>query len=198
MINFKNKDEALPSALILAAIVTLAATFAYMILVPKPTVAGVAKGRQRSVRQIEEQIEQAKTRSKESEALAATRVWDGNQDEVLAQVLAQLTVRAQRSKVTMAAFRPQKPLPLTGVTELPCSVQVSGPYETVLAFLGTLDEPSSRVALRSVSVASSDGATSAVTATLGVSVYCQGGAPADEKAGAKPRATAAAGGAPRG
>ena len=60
---------------------------------------------------------------------------------------------------------------LDGVTELPISVQISGPYNEVRSVAATLDSGTSRIALRSMQIAASDSASSAVTVTLGISAY---------------------------
>jgi Tfp pilus assembly protein PilO len=86
-------------------------------------------------------------------------------------VLAQLAQQAQRRSLKIGAFRPQKQQTLAGLTELPYSVQVSGPFLSVRAFLSVLDSSSSKLALRSVQIASADGKSSLVTATLGLSAY---------------------------
>ena len=47
MINFKNRAEALPSAILLCAILTLLGTLIFMLVVPMPNAAGVVRGRDR-------------------------------------------------------------------------------------------------------------------------------------------------------
>jgi Tfp pilus assembly protein PilO len=194
MLNFRNKDEILPSAIIALSLLILMATLAYMLLVPPPSAAGVAKGRERSKRQIQVEIDHAKAKSANAEAAYAASLWTGGPDAVLAGALTQLTTRTGRYRLQMAAFRPQKPKTLAGLTELPCSVQVSGPYPSVVAFLGSLDAKGTRIALRSAQVAAADAASGAVTATLGLSVYFAD----DSSKAASAAKTAKTGGAARG
>jgi Tfp pilus assembly protein PilO len=194
MLNFRNKDEILPSALIALSLLVLAATLAYMMLEPAPSAAGVAKGRERSKRQIQTEIDRAKAKTEKAQETYNDRLWTGNADTVVAQTLAQLTARAAHHRLQMAAFRPQKPKNLGSLTEMPCSVQVSGPYPAVVAFLGSLDAKGTRIALRSAQVAASDAATGAVTATVGLSVYYSDAA-SEPAPAAK---TAKSGGASRG
>ena len=186
MISFKNRDEALPSALIVFSLVILAGTLFYMLLVPAPSAAGVAKGRQISHRKIQDEIDSARARVKELEAAARPRQWQGNADTVTAAVLGQLTAQANRRALKITAFRPQRAQVLEGIAELPFSVQISGPYPAVRDVVTSLDTPGSRLALRSVQVASSDAATSAVTATLGLSAYIASGeTPSPAKGGSR-------------
>jgi Tfp pilus assembly protein PilO len=64
------------------------------------------------------------------------------------------------------------------MTELPFSVQITGAFPKISALLKGLDAPDTTIALRSVQIAASDGASSQVTATLGLSVYIEAAAPA--------------------
>ncbi|MDX1931445.1 MAG: type 4a pilus biogenesis protein PilO [Capsulimonadales bacterium] len=171
MFDFKNKEQQLPSLLSAVAICLLAATFLYMILVPPPNVAGIAKGRVRSRQQLETEIARAKERSAAAEATIRKRLRTGDPNTVLAGALAQLNERTRKYKLTMAAFRPQRPRVLDQVTELPWTVQVSGPYPSVVAFLAATDRTETRMVLRTAQISAADGATGQVTALLGLSVY---------------------------
>lgn len=174
LMNFKNPQEAGPSAVMLTALVVLAGALAYMLLVPMPTTEGLAKGKERSRKQLEDQIIAARQSGQLAQAQAAARLWQGEPDMIAASVLAQLTKEANGRKLKLSAFRPQRTLRLPELTELPFSVQVSGPYPAVQAFAATLDRPSTRLALRSLQLASSDAASNAVTATLGLSAFAPG------------------------
>ncbi len=196
MITFKTKEDVLPSTLILLSIAILIGALVFLVL-PKPSAAGIAKGRERSRQQIREEIERAKEREKQARAAALTRLWTGDAETVTASVLAQVTQRANESALQMGAFRPQRVQPLEGLTELPFSVQVSGPYPAVRKFLTSFDSANSRLALRSVQIAAADGKSSAVTATLGISAFRLNEEAAPAAAAARPAAAAAgsAGGA---
>ena len=171
MINFRQRDDVIPSALILCAIVILAATLAYMLLVPKPSVARLERGRERGRRQILREITDTRTRTKQAQAAVAPRLWQGDPNTVSSAVLALLTQQARHHALKLGAFRPERPQALGGVTELPFSVQVSGPYPKVQAVMTSLDGGKSRVVLRAVQVASSEETSDVVTATLGLSAY---------------------------
>ena len=174
LINFKNRQEAGPSAVMLTALVVLAGALAYMLLVPTPTTEGLAKGKERSRKQLEDQIVMAQQSGQLARTQTASRLWQGDLDMISASVLAQLTQEANGRKLKLSAFRPQRTLNLPELTELPFSVQVSGPYPAVQAFAATLDRPSTRLALRSLQLASSDAASNTVTATLGISAFAPG------------------------
>jgi Tfp pilus assembly protein PilO len=157
--------------MILAAIVMLLGTLLYMLLVPTPSTAGLAKGRDLSRRKITKEIETARQRANELEKANQAYLWSDTAESVTASVLNDITAQARRKSLKMTAFRPQRPQTLETLTELPFSVQLSGPYPAVRDVVAALDTPQSKIALRSLQMASSDGGSSAVTATLAFSAY---------------------------
>lgn len=171
MINFKRRDDLVPSSMITAAILMLLGTLLYMLLVPVPSTAGLAKGRDLSRRTITKEIEMARSRADELEKTNRAYLWNESAESVTASVLGNITAQARRKSLKMTAFRPQRPQTLETLTELPFSVQLSGPYLAVREVVSALNTPQSKIALRSLQMASSDGASSAVTATLAFSAY---------------------------
>lgn len=188
-INFKNPAEVGPSAVMLAAVVILAGSLAVMLLVPKPTTEGLVKGKERTRKQLQEQAEAAQASGQAARAATVGRLWQGDADTVSAAILAQLTQEATVRKLKLSAFRPQRTQTLPELTELPFSVQVSGSYPAVHAFAATLERPTSKLALRSIQLASSDAASDAVTATLGISAYVAGEATAAPRKAHAPTST---------
>jgi len=189
MINFKSREELAPSLLALGAILTLLGTLIYMMVVPVPTAAGLAKGRERSRLQIQDEIATAKKRADELESANQKRLWTGSTEAVTASVLDILTRQAKSRSLKLTAFRPQRTQALDGLTEMPCSVQLSGPFPAVRGVLSALDASNGKLALRSVQFASSDAASSAVPATVVVSAYMAGPPLAAKSTTSAPRST---------
>lgn len=174
MINFKQQDEVLPSALNLLAIVLLVGGLGYMWftwLVKPATPASISTSAQR---RIVSQISDAKLISGKVVQEVRPKLWEGNSDTVAASVLGILTKATTAQSLKLSAFRPQRPQDLTNITELPYSVQISGQYPGIRAVLQTLDSKDSKVAIRSVQISSSGEASHEVSATLNLSVYVPG------------------------
>lgn len=171
MISFRRREDIVPSALILLAIVLLTGTLLYMLLVPPPSVAGQVAVREQAKQQLQRETVQAKQQARQAQAALGTRLWRGDADTISAAILALLTEQTHQHALKLGAFRPLRPQVLSGITELPFSVQISGPYPRVQAVMAALDAANTSVALRSVQIAASDETTDAVTATLGVSAY---------------------------
>ena len=171
MIGFKNKEDILPSALIVLAILLLAGSLGFMLFVPRPTTAGLAKGKVLSRQRVQKEIDDAKAASARATEEAKLRLWTGRPERVTAEILAYVTGQANNNKLKLGAFRPQRTQVLEGAAELPFSVQVSGSFPAVRTFLSTLDTPKGRLALRSIQLSGADAASSNVTAMLSLSAY---------------------------
>jgi hypothetical protein len=171
MMNFKDRNDLAPNVLMLLSAVVLVGTLIYVLFVPAPSSAGIVKGRELSRRRVLQEIADASLRAGEAVKVNRPRLWTGDPESVTAKVLAQVTEEARLRSLKVTAFRPQRPMVFESVTELPYSVQVSGAYPKVRAVAAALDKTGEKLVLRSVQVASADAATSAVTATFGLSAY---------------------------
>ncbi len=171
LINFRDPNDVLPSALIVLAILLLLGTLLFMLLVKSPSVEGIAQGRGTQRQQLMSSIEAAKTRIKATHLAIAPKLWQGGPDTISAAVLAQITANAQGHKLDVSAFRPQRTVDLGEVTELPFTVQLSGRYQGIHAVLASLDTAQSKLVLTSVQMAAAQTTGSGVTATVGFSAY---------------------------
>ncbi len=170
MIDFKDKDSQVPSAIIVASLLILLGTLVFMMVVPRPA-PPKAFAKEKQLATYKEQIVQAKLSLDQSQKTTAALIFRGRPEDIMARALAMLTQRAQKDQVQIVAFRPQKTIVLGGLTELPVNMQVTGPYPELLAFLNGLSAPGSHVAVSSFQVASSGDATSTVTANLNVALF---------------------------
>lgn len=118
--------------------------------------------------QIRQQAHQLETEAIRAEAMVANRLWAGDAEQIGPQSLAIATRAAQQSGLKLSAFRPQKPLTEGPLQRFPYLVSLEGTYPRVLAFVRYLETNERRLAVNVVQIASSDGASSAVTATVGI------------------------------
>lgn len=75
---------------------------------------------------------------------------------------------ARKRNLKVASFRPQKPVDEAGLLRLPYLVSLEGTYRDALAFVKELEKPQNRLAVNLVQLASADGETSMVRATVGI------------------------------
>jgi hypothetical protein len=171
MINFKKREEILPSVMILFSIIIMTGTLFYMLLVPAPTVANAEKLHKSARKHILSDTHMATTRAHDAQLAAAPRLWPGDARSVTSAVLAQLTDTARQEGVTLTSFRPQRGQTLEGVSELRFAAQVSGTYPQVRNVLSSFDAKDGKTALRSVDMAAGGAKANVVTATIGLSAF---------------------------
>ncbi len=173
MKGFQDPEMRVPNLLILAAILLLLVSLTVMLFVKPPSVAGLATKRQRSLQKLEDEVETLKKRSAEATAATRPRLSAGDAETLTAQTLDRLTQIARSRNVILGGFRPQRTKELPGLMELPYSVQLRGAFPAVRGFASDVDAPGGKIVLRSLQLAASDGDTSNVTATLGVSIFVE-------------------------
>lgn len=156
--------------IVLSIIVCIASALSlYVIPLPKPD---QAKEKFRTER--DNLIHSATLTRHQSEAMAlaaSKRVWEGDSESVTSAIISMVTAEAGARQLRLAGVRSQRPQSLDAVTELPFSVQITGRYPSTVALLQWLDQPDRRVAVRSVQLASGDGASDDVTCTVAFSAY---------------------------
>ena len=171
MINFKKREEILPSAMILISIILMTGTLFYMLLVKAPTLKEAEQKHKTARRQILRDTRTAMDRSKEAQTAAGPRLWPGDPRSVTSSVLAQLTDTTRQNDVSLSSFRPQRGQVLEGVAELRFAAQISGSYPHVRKVLASFDAKDGKTALRSVDMSSGGVKANVVTATVGLSAY---------------------------
>jgi hypothetical protein len=171
MINFKDKDESGPAGLMVLAILILLGSLLYMLLVPKPTVARMTTGKQRSKQQILDETKKARERGTAVSSENQPHLWEGEPDRIAASVLAGLTQSAEQHQVKIAAFRPQRTQPQGEIIALPFTLQATGKAAQVHDFLVALDAASSKIALQSLQFSATDVSTSQINANINFTAY---------------------------
>jgi Tfp pilus assembly protein PilO len=98
-------------------------------------------------------------------------IWTQDPDQVAATSMAKITTLAAAKGLKLIAFRPQRAQDDGVVNRYPYLVALEGTYPNVVAFLGALETPGSKLAVSQVQIAANDGATDKVSATVGVVAY---------------------------
>lgn len=169
MISFRTRDDKVASSLLICGVIILLIALIWM-LIPAPTVAGVANGKSRSKRQYESETKTQKERIKQLTVETEPLIWVGEPQEVGPKALASVTALAKSHKVEVS-FRPQKTLDIGGMTQLPYSVSVSGTYGDTVALIRDLQNPKHRLAISLVQLTSADSASDAVSGIVNVVAY---------------------------
>jgi hypothetical protein len=166
-----NPTDRTANTLVIGSAMVMLATLCYALLVPPRSAKDVTAGRVRSRESVERDIATAKDAVRESETATRARLWNGDAESVVATLLDRWNRDARSLELQVTSFRPQKTRSVAGLTELPGTLQVSGPWPRVGQLLERLERPGARLVVRSVQIASADAASDAVTATVQFQAY---------------------------
>jgi len=173
MISFKSRTDTGITVAILAALVILVGTGVYMLAVPKPTTNGKATGRERTMRKVQDDLESVHKNLEETKATVDAKVWSVPVAQIGPKALESITGIAQKAKLKLVAFRPQKPVSVNGLTQLPFIVSVEGSYVGVMSLVRQIEADDSKIAPNLVQFTSTDGNSDVVSATIGIVAYAQ-------------------------
>lgn len=171
MISFRTRSESITSIAILVALFVLVATGIVMAFVPKPSVAGVATGKIRSQRELDDRIAKLEAERLASRVSINSLVWTQAVAEVGPKALESVTAFAQRNGLKLIAFRPQKTAEINELTQLPFVISIEGAYPNIMRFVKDLETPSLKLGTGMVQVSTSDPNSDLVAATISVVAY---------------------------
>jgi len=174
MIDFKSKDDVVPSTLIVASLVILTATAIFTLIVPRPQAPTTGPTHAAVRRNTTREAQRSTARAIELEKEAAALLWQGNDQEVTSAVLSLMTERTHQYSLTLASFRPERIQPLPGLIEQRYSAQITGSYLHLANLLAALDASGSKIVLTGAQIAPSGNNSGSVTATIALSAYAPG------------------------
>lgn len=172
MISFKTKKETIASVALIFGVVLLLVSFVFMLL-PKPQPANTRTGINTKLTKLRIETKDARKKTAEIKAEIAPLLWQGDPATVSPAALNALTQMAAKYRVKLVTFRPQRALDDQGLTQLPFTVALDGPYPAILAMVQELEAPTSRFVVSVFQANGADGATDRVTATIGAVAYLE-------------------------
>ena len=173
MINFRTKADAGASIAILIALAVIVGTALVMLLIPPPSTAGIASGKIRSQRELDEGLDKLKANKIIAATYIQNQVWKVPIAEVGPGALEAITALAQQNRLKLIAFRPQKAVEVNELTQLPFVISIEGSYPNVLNFVRALEKPELKLGISMVQISTSDPNSDLVAATVGIVAYRQ-------------------------
>lgn len=151
----------------IAAVLALVAIGVYDFVVPKASVDANTKTLKELTkdRRVKEE-EHGQTREK-----VDSLTWQVGRDEIGPRAMAWVSRAASANFVTVSAFRPQRTTEAGSLDQLNYMVTAEGSFLNVMRLIDALESPDSLMAVRSVQVASMNGASDTVRATLGLVAF---------------------------
>lgn len=173
MINFKTRTDTGITVAILASLVILVGTGVYMVVVPKATANGKASGRERTRNKVQQDLKEVQENLAKTKATIQAKVWDVPVAQIGPKTLESITGYAQKSKLKVVAFRPQKPISVNGLTQLPFIVSLEGSYVGVMNLVRQIEADDSKIAPSLVQFSSTESNSDVVSATVGLVAYAK-------------------------
>lgn len=171
MINLRAKDEMGTNAAMIFSIIALAGTLLFMLLVPKPTTAGIANKQRLAADKVLDQITLSHQTLDKTTAVVEHRTWPGGAQQVGPGALQAMTKLSKTFSVKLSGFRPQRVTAASGLELLPYSVTAEGSFVNVLRFVKAIEDPTTKLAVHQVQINSADANSDQVTAAIGITAY---------------------------
>jgi Tfp pilus assembly protein PilO len=153
------------------AVAIFAIVLGVVIFVPHPSTKGLATKLQRDKLRASIAIKDATEKAKQDEQRVTQATWTGDPEQIPPSALARVSKLAANHGLNLVAFRPQRTNESGEFRQLPFLVTVEGPYPSVTLFCQDIDKPSTKLAVNLIQIASSDAASNAVTASIGLIAY---------------------------
>ncbi len=153
----------------ITAVFALVVISAYDIIAPSPGSQRVVTTKSRA--ELEQDKEDAQRKLAESEQTVNSLTWQVSRDEVDPTAMAWVSQRARQNAVEVSAFRPQRSVDAQGLDQLNYLVTAEGPYPNVVRFIKVFEGSNSLLAVKAVQVASINGASDTVRATISLVAY---------------------------
>ncbi len=153
----------------ISAVVALVAIAAYDVIAPAPGSEGFVTKKSES--ELKSDKARAMANLAESEQTVNSLTWQVSRDEVGPSAMAWVSQRARQNNVEVSAFRPQRTVDADGLQQLNYLVTAEGSYPNVMKFIKVFEGSDSLLAVRALQVASIDGASDTVRATISLVAY---------------------------
>lgn len=159
------------SAILALAILIGVAAVGFDLFWPDPAPAKSKLQRAKEEAELEASLKDLRERQAQAKSLIATYAWEGDPRKVSADALASATEIAQECGVKLATFRPQRPGEAESVVTLAYTMSLEGSFPNVHEFLRRLETKPSRLSVVMVQLASADGSSDKVNATVEARAY---------------------------
>lgn len=173
MFDFKDRSLLGANLVMLASVVVLAGTLVFMLVAPKPTTKGLAKERRDKEFKVKLDTEKARQRLAETKDELKGRVWTGPLEQIGPASLERIDKLAAKRRLKMIALRPQRTDEIADFVVVPLTVTVEGSFPDVMAFVREVQAPTNKLSVAQIQLASADGASDAVTLTLGLNAFAR-------------------------
>lgn len=171
MISFKDPRDQLGSGLFVGGIALLVGALAMLAFVKPPSEKGIQGKKLAKLRQASNAIDTANERIDVIEQVFEKTKWTEKPDLITGEVLSIVREATGKASVKLISFRPQRSVETTDLLQLPYVIAVDGSFPNVVKFVQSIEESDAKLAVSSFQLASAEGTSDFVTASIGLVAY---------------------------
>ena len=161
-----------PNIVMGVSIATMFLTVGYAVFVPARSAKGIARSRTILLDNIDEDIKRLESSKDAAAKVNKQRLLAGDADSVTSELMRIALVTAKQYQLELTSVRPQRTAKLGIVDERAFAIQLTGPSQSVVSAIRSMDNPKSRFVLRSIQLSPQDSAgVSMVSANIVVVGY---------------------------
>jgi len=161
-----------PNIVMGISIATMFLTVGYAVFVPARSAKGIARSRTILLDNIDEDIKRLESSKDAATKVNKQRLLAGDADSVTSELMRIALVTAKQYQLELTSVRPQRTAKLGIVDERAFAIQLTGPSQSVVSAIRSMDNPKSRFVVRSIQLSPQDSAgVSMVSANIVVVGY---------------------------
>lgn len=161
-----------PNIVMGISIATMFLTVGYAVFVPARSAKGIARSRTILLDNIDEDIKRLESSKEAAAKVNKQRLLAGDADSVTSELMRIALVTAKQYQLELTSVRPQRTAKLGIVDERAFAIQLTGPSQSVVSAIRSMDNPKSRFVVRSIQLSPQDSAgVSMVSANIVVVGY---------------------------
>jgi hypothetical protein len=161
-----------PNIVMGISIATMFLTVGYAVFVPARSAKGIARSRTILLNNIDEDIKRLESSKDAATKVNKQRLLAGDADSVTSELMRIALVTAKQYQLELTSVRPQRTAKLGIVDERAFAIQLTGPSQSVVSAIRSMDNPKSRFVVRSIQLSPQDSAgVSMVSANIVVVGY---------------------------
>ena len=161
-----------PNIVMGISIATMFLTVGYAVFVPARSAKGIARSRTILLDNIDEDIKRLESSKDAATKVNKQRLLAGDADSVTSELMRIALVTAKQYQLELTSVRPQRTAKLGIVDERAFAIQLTGPSQSVVSAIRSIDNPKSRFVVRSIQLSPQDSAgVSMVSANIVVVGY---------------------------
>lgn len=145
-----------PNIVMGISIATMFLTVGYAVFVPARSAKGIARSRTILLDNIDEDIKRLESSKDAATKVNKQRLLAGDADSVTSELMRIALVTAKQYQLELTSVRPQRTAKLGIVDERAFAIQLTGPSQSVVSAIRSMDNPKSRFVVRSIQLSPQD------------------------------------------